>query len=155
MSSYTILATPRLSRARRFRRRKSASSPKARPNREAEPNAFLALLRMVSPAVTPMVASPSVRKITRGTRRDERWLEEEDDEGLMSWAAESRAALILVPDTKKGGTLDGRQQTKNKGPGVKNAMIDSHPSAIILFTKSLASRTFCRVALTVRPFFQV
>ena len=114
MSSYTILATPRLSRARRFRSRKSASSPKARPNREAEPNAFLALLRMVSPAVTPIVASPSVRKITRGTRRDESWLEEEDDEGRMSWAAESRAALILVPDTKEGGILALMADNKQK-----------------------------------------
>lgn len=100
-SSYTILATPRLSRARRFRRRKSASSPKARPNREEEPKAFLALLRMVSPAVTPMVASPSVRKITRGTRRDESGLVEAEDGGLTSWAAASRAALILVPVTEE------------------------------------------------------
>lgn len=93
-------ATPRLSKARRLRRRKSASSPKARPNREAEPKAFLALLRMVSPAVTPMVASPSVRKMTSGTRLGARYLKE--DEGLMSWAAESRAALILVPVGRKG-----------------------------------------------------
>lgn len=89
-------ATPRLSKARRLRRRKSASSPKARPNREAEPKAFLALLRMVSPAVTPIVASPSVKKMTSGTRLGVRCLREED-EGLISWAAESRAALILVP----------------------------------------------------------
>lgn len=96
-------ATPRLSKARRLRRRKSASSPKARPNREAEPKAFLALLIMVSPAVTPMVASPSVRKMTSGTRLGVRCLKEED-EGLMSWAAESRAALMLVPVRNKEGS---------------------------------------------------
>lgn len=70
------------------------------PNREAEPKAFLALLRMVSPAVTPMVASPSVRKITSGTRLGVRCFREED-EGLMSWAADSRAALMLVPIREK------------------------------------------------------
>lgn len=43
-----------------------------------------------------MVASPSVRKMTSGTRLGARCLREED-EGLMSCAAESRAALILVP----------------------------------------------------------
>lgn len=100
MSSYTMRATPRLSKASRLRRRKSASSPKARPNREAEPKALLALLRMVSPAVTPMVASPSVRKMTSGTRLGDRCLRG-GDEGLMSWAAESRAALILVPIREK------------------------------------------------------
>lgn len=52
--------------------------------------------------MTPMVASPSVRKITRGTRRVGAWLEEGEDGGLTSCAAESRAALMLVPGGKEG-----------------------------------------------------
>ena len=97
MSSYTILAMPRLSSARRRSKGKSASSPKARPNREAEPRALLALLRIESPDVTPMVASPSVKKMTKGTRRKPPEEDEEEAEGLTSWAAERRAALMLVP----------------------------------------------------------
>lgn len=61
---------------------------------------------MVSPAVTPMVASPSVRKMIRGTRLAEMCLKEEDV-GLISWAAESRAALMLVPVKKKKVEKDG------------------------------------------------
>lgn len=53
-----------------------------------------------------MVASPSVRKITRGTRWDERCLGE--DGGFRSWAADSRAALMLVPDGEE--TQDESQE---------------------------------------------
>lgn len=65
-----------------------------------------------------MVASPSVRKMTRGTRWDERCLEE--DGGLMSWAAESRAALILVPKAEETHTIHTMTHAqKNKCPDTK------------------------------------
>lgn len=73
----------------------------------------------------------------------------------MSCAAESRAALILVPDGKeKENSYNNKKRHKDAVRWCSVAS-DSHPSAIILLTNSLASRTFCLVALTVRPLFQV
>lgn len=96
----TIRAIPRFSKASRFSKGKSASSPNARANRETEPSAIWALCRMASCAVTPIVASPSVRKMIMGTRRgDDKWLSV--DEELISCAAERRAALMFVPGEKE------------------------------------------------------
>lgn len=94
----TTRAIPRFSRDNRFRRGKSASSPNARQNSEIDPRALFALLRIISCAVTPVVASPSVRKMIIGTCCDD---EGEDEEGLTSWAAERIAALMFVPGKKK------------------------------------------------------
>lgn len=53
---------------------------------------------MTSCAVTPIVASPSVRKMIMGTRRgDDALLSGDEEEELISCAAERRAALMFVP----------------------------------------------------------
>lgn len=81
----------------------------------------------------------------------------------MSWAAESRAALMLVPDGEETEHSYNNSQwvffpnmPRNKDKvRLCSITLDSHPSAIIRLTNALASRTFCLVALTVRPLLQV
>lgn len=63
---------------------------------------------MTSCAVTPIVASPSVRKMIMGTLRGEdNWLSEDLEEELISCAAERRAALMFVPTEKNAGKMQG------------------------------------------------
>lgn len=64
---------------------------------------------MTSCAVTPIVASPSVRKMIMGTRRGgDNWLSGDEEEELISCVAERRAALIFVPREEEiQGEKDG------------------------------------------------
>ncbi len=100
----TIRATPRFSNDSLLNIGKSASSPKAKPNNEDNPKAFCAFRRITSGSVSPIVASPSVRKMIMGTRWGEGVRPVDEDaceDGFSNWAADSRAALMFVPGVRR------------------------------------------------------